>query len=61
MEKQILDLVKQYIDKKEASKTWEAGKDWVQYAGPSFDSEEYVKAIESLLTGWLVMTKRNLF
>lgn len=55
MEKQILDLVKQYIDKKEASKTWEAGKDWVQYAGPSFDSEEYVKAIESLLKGWLVM------
>jgi len=55
MEKQILNLVKQYIEEKEASKTWKAGKDWVQYAGPFFDSDEYVRAIQSLLKGWLVM------
>jgi len=27
---QILDLVAEYIKEKKASKTWEAGKDWVQ-------------------------------
>lgn len=38
-------------------KTWEAGKDVVQYAGPWFDHREYVAAVESLLGGWLVLGK----
>ena len=41
----ILELVKNYIDKKE--KTWTPGKDWVQYAGPYFTSEEYTSSIKS--------------
>ena len=49
----ILELVKEYIDNKEEQ--WEAGKDWVRYSGPHMDSEEYTRAIKSLLSGWLVM------
>lgn len=52
---EILSLVREYIDKKHSQKTWEAGKDWVQYAGPSFTSEEYVAAVETLLKEWLVL------
>ena len=51
----ILSLVDQYITKKHNSKEWKAGEDWVQYAGPYFSSLEYTKAIESLLSEWLVM------
>jgi CDP-6-deoxy-D-xylo-4-hexulose-3-dehydrase len=52
---EILKLVDEYISKKHAEKTWEAGKDWVQYAGPYFDSQEYVAAVKSLLSEWLVL------
>ena len=53
--KHILEAVKQYIDEKQASKTWTAGKDFVNYAGAHFDSREFVAGVESLLKGWLVM------
>jgi len=53
--KEILELVKNYIEEKNSSKKWEAGKDWVQYAGPYFSSDEYVRGVESLLKGWLAM------
>lgn len=56
----ILAQVKEYIDQKNQAKTWVAGKDFVNYAGPHFDSEEYVAAIKSLLGGWLVMGDRSL-
>jgi CDP-6-deoxy-D-xylo-4-hexulose-3-dehydrase len=51
----ILKLVEEYISKKHADKTWEAGKDWVQYAGPYFSSAEYVAAVKTLLGEWLVL------
>lgn len=51
----ILSLVDSYITKKHNSKDWRAGEDWVQYAGPHFNSAEYVSAIRSLLSEWLVM------
>lgn len=51
----ILNKVKEYINEKHASKKWEAGKDWVQYAGPYFNSDEYKRAIETFLKGWLVL------
>jgi len=54
---EILKLVKEFIDKKSADKTWSPGKDWVQYSGPVFSSDEYVAAISSLLDGWLVLGK----
>ena len=52
---EILSAVRTYIREKQAAKTWEAGKDFVNYAGPLFDEEEFVAATESLLKGWLVM------
>lgn len=54
---QIKSLVSEYLDEKRQSKKWISGKDWVQYAGPSFDNEEYTSAIESLLREWLVLGK----
>lgn len=53
--KEILDLVKKYIDEKQAARTWTAGKDFVNYAGAYYDSDEYQAGIESLLKGWLAM------
>ena len=52
---EILKLVDEYITKKHTEKKWEAGKDWVQYAGPYFDSQEYVAAVKTLLGEWLVL------
>ena len=52
---EILKLVDEYIQKKHSEKSWTAGKDWVQYAGPYFDSQEYVAAVRSLLGEWLVL------
>jgi CDP-6-deoxy-D-xylo-4-hexulose-3-dehydrase len=53
--KEILELVDNYIKEKHSQKSWEAGKDWVQYAGPYFSSDEYVAAVKSLLSEWLVL------
>lgn len=52
---QILTLVSEYIDEKHSQKTWEAGKDWVRYAGPWYNADEYVRAVGSLLQEWLVL------
>jgi CDP-6-deoxy-D-xylo-4-hexulose-3-dehydrase len=56
---QILDLVAEYIKEKKASKTWEAGKDWVQYSGPWFDENEYVNGIGSLLNEWFILGEKG--
>ena len=53
--KHILDLVKSHIDERLANRTWQAGRDFVNYAGAYYDSAEYMAGIESLLKGWLVM------
>jgi len=52
---EILKLVEEYIKEKNNNKKWTAGEDWVQYAGPYFDHEEYVRAVKTLLGGWLVL------
>lgn len=33
-------------------RTWEAGKDWVQYSGTWYDNKEYEAVISSLMKGW---------
>lgn len=33
-------------------RTWEAGKDWVQYSGTWYDNKEYEAVIASLMKGW---------
>lgn len=55
MLEKILTDIEQYINLKHSSKKWEAGKDWVQYAGPFFDDKEYVAAVKSLLNEWIVL------
>ena len=51
----ILKQVREYAEQKQANKTWQAGKDFVNYAGAHYDAEEYVAGVESLLNGWLAM------
>jgi CDP-6-deoxy-D-xylo-4-hexulose-3-dehydrase len=58
--RQILDLVSEFLKEKNKNKTWEAGKDWVQYAGPYFDEDEYLSSIDTLLDGWLVLGKKGI-
>jgi len=52
---QILALVDSYVKRKEEEKTWVPGKDWVYYAGPYFNSDEYIDGVKTLLNGWLVL------
>ena len=54
----ILALVSQYMANQENAKTWEPGKDWVEYSGPTFSSKEYVNAIDTLLGGWLIFGEK---
>ena len=55
MKQEILSLVERYIQEKNASKTWTAGQDFVNYAGPLYDEKEITAAVGKLLDGWLVM------
>lgn len=50
---QILNLVEDYLN--EDKNEWVPGKDWVQYSGPYYFSEEYKRAIKTLLNKWLVL------
>ena len=58
MIKKIRALVEQ--SRKQKNRSWVAGKDFVPYAGPYFNDEEYVVAIESLLSEWLVMGNKSI-
>ena len=51
----IFDNVTTYLDEKKQSKSWVAGKDFVNYSGPFFDHPEILAATSTLLDGWLVM------
>ena len=50
----ILNLVQEYITKKDSEKKWVAGEDLVQYAGPYFDGQEAQAVVKTMLEGWLV-------
>jgi len=52
---EILKLVAEYMTEKHASKKWTPGVDWVQYAGPLFDADEFTRAVNTLLNEWLVL------
>jgi len=61
MEKnQILNSVVDFIKDRDSKKTWTAGKDFVNYAGPYFDETEIVSAVSTLLDGWLVMGSKSM-
>lgn len=51
----ILDDVAAFVAEKQKEKKWQPGVDWVRYAGPMFDTEEYTAAVKTLLRGWLVL------
>jgi CDP-6-deoxy-D-xylo-4-hexulose-3-dehydrase len=51
----ILKQIREYLEEKNSKKSWTAGKDFVNYAGPHFSADEIVSATETLLNGWLVM------
>lgn len=55
----ILNGVADFIKDKNSKKTWVAGKDFVNYAGPYFDENEIVSAVSTLLDGWLVMGSKS--
>lgn len=57
---EIIAEVGNYIKEKMANKTWTAGKDFVNYAGPYFDEKEYISMMDTLLDGWLVMGDKSL-
>jgi CDP-6-deoxy-D-xylo-4-hexulose-3-dehydrase len=60
LKEQILNLIAEYIEEKNNTKTWTPGKDWVQYAGPFFDKNEYISSVETLLDGWLVLGTKGI-
>lgn len=55
----ILNGVADFIKDKNSKKTWVAGRDFVNYAGPYFDESEIVSAVSTLLDGWLVMGAKS--
>lgn len=57
--KEILRLVAEYIKEKQQNENWVPGEDWVKYSGPIFDENEYVRAIETLLNGWIIFGEKS--
>ncbi len=51
----IIEDVITFITQKQQNKKWVAGKDFVNYAGPHFNQDEFAAAVSTLLDGWLVM------
>lgn len=54
----ILELVSEYIKDKKGEESFTAGEDWVKYSGPYFDDKEYVAAVETLLSEWLIFGEK---
>jgi CDP-6-deoxy-D-xylo-4-hexulose-3-dehydrase len=52
----ILKLIKEYYED-ELDTPWVAGKDWIEYSGPNYGADEYLAAVKSLLSGWLIFGK----
>ena len=51
---EVLKQVEKWHENKKVE-PWRPGKDWVHYAGPYYDVNEYTSAVETLLNGWLVL------
>jgi len=60
MKQEIINSVSNFIKNKLENKKWEAGKDFVNYAGPFFNEKEYESVMDTLLDGWLVMGNKCL-
>lgn len=55
----IKELVKEYIEEKNANSSYEPGVDFVKYSGPHFDGDEFQAAVETLLGGWFIFGKKS--
>lgn len=44
--------IEKFVSEHMPERTWEAGKDWVQYSGTWYDNKEYEAIILSLMSGW---------
>tara|TARA_R100000005_G_scaffold96399_2_gene82972 strand:- start:163 stop:1491 length:1329 start_codon:yes stop_codon:yes gene_type:complete len=53
---QILSSIREYVSSN--NKQWTAGEDWIEYSGPTYNSEEYVSAVDTLLSGWLIFGEK---
>lgn len=51
---EVLKGVAEFIQMKKGREKFTPGEDWVKYSGPHFDEQEYVAAVESLLSEWLI-------
>ncbi len=58
--KVILKLVDSYISTKRKTQKWKPGKDWVQYSGPYFNSDEFVAGIDTLLDEWFFEERKKI-
>lgn len=50
----IIENIREWYNHKPKTQ-WRPGKDWVHYAGPFFTEDEYIRSVQSLLNGWLVL------
>lgn len=61
--KQILSLIKEYIDDKRKNKKWAEGKDWVSYSGPHIDEKEILSMVDTIIDdfekGWVIFGKNS--
>ena len=55
----ILALVEKYVQEQLEEERFVPGETWVKYSGPHYDSNEYKAAIESLLSGWLILGEKG--
>ena len=53
------NLIENLVKSGMTSNSWVPGHDLVQYSGPFFDEEEYIEAIDTLLSGWLVLGEKG--
>lgn len=59
LKSQISDLVEQYITQKQEDNKWKPG-DTINYSGTYFTADEYVAAVESVLSGWFGLGVKGL-
>lgn len=58
IDRKIKELVE--LKRKQETKTWVAGKDYVQYSGSYFDDEEFIAGIDCFLDGWLALGENGI-
>jgi len=58
-QEKVLKMVENYFIKKNKSKQWKKGKDWIHYSGSCFSEKEYIAAVQTLLDEWLILGEKG--